>query len=165
MVKAKRVSARRIKARPYKFTSSSNRVVGRNVFAKKSPNVMEKNEWADAVCTVCMECPHNAVLLLCSSHDKGCRPYMCGTSFRHSNCFDQYKKTKANLKRSALLPTCAQRREVDPVVEMEWLRLEIEEDMRAMTGAYGSDSDEEVVRRLPRRRNLRPVNFFLDDLG
>ncbi|MQL00606.1 DUF1644 domain-containing protein, partial [Escherichia coli] len=31
-------------------------------------------------------------LLLCSSHDKGCRPYMCGTSFRHSNCLDQYKK-------------------------------------------------------------------------
>ncbi|KAK8606185.1 hypothetical protein V6N13_102940 [Hibiscus sabdariffa] len=39
-----------------------------------------------------MECPHNAVLLLCSSHDKGCRPYMCGTSFRYSNCLDQYKK-------------------------------------------------------------------------
>ncbi|CAL8997999.1 unnamed protein product [Prunus brigantina] len=39
-----------------------------------------------------MEYPHNAVLLLCSSHDKGCRPYMCGTSFRHSNCLGQYKK-------------------------------------------------------------------------
>ncbi|GFP87111.1 hypothetical protein PHJA_000854900 [Phtheirospermum japonicum] len=39
-----------------------------------------------------MECPHNAVLLLCSSHDKGCRPYMCGTSLRYSNCLDQYNK-------------------------------------------------------------------------
>ncbi|KAK1312670.1 hypothetical protein QJS10_CPA07g00513 [Acorus calamus] len=39
-----------------------------------------------------MEYPHNAVLLLCSSHDKGCRPYMCGTSYRYSNCLDQFKK-------------------------------------------------------------------------
>ncbi|KAL3814463.1 hypothetical protein ACJIZ3_015731 [Penstemon smallii] len=51
-----------------------------------------KKDWEDTTCSVCMECPHNAVLLLCSSHEKGCRPYMCGTSFRHSNCLDQYKK-------------------------------------------------------------------------
>ncbi|KAL8521001.1 hypothetical protein ACS0TY_011520 [Phlomoides rotata] len=51
-----------------------------------------KKDWEDATCSVCMECPHNAVLLLCSSHEKGCRPYMCGTSFRYSNCLDQYKK-------------------------------------------------------------------------
>ncbi|KAL3635271.1 hypothetical protein CASFOL_019818 [Castilleja foliolosa] len=50
------------------------------------------SDWEDATCSVCMECPHNAVLLLCSSHDKGCRPYMCGTSFRYSNCLDQYNK-------------------------------------------------------------------------
>ncbi|XP_057803875.1 uncharacterized protein LOC131019381 [Salvia miltiorrhiza] len=54
-----------------------------------------KKDWEDATCSVCMECPHNAVLLLCSSHDKGCRPYMCGTSFRYSNCLDQYKKAYA----------------------------------------------------------------------
>ncbi|KAG8368749.1 hypothetical protein BUALT_Bualt15G0078300 [Buddleja alternifolia] len=51
-----------------------------------------KKDWEDATCSVCMEYPHNAVLLLCSSHEKGCRPYMCGTSFRYSNCLDQYKK-------------------------------------------------------------------------
>ncbi|KAL8474635.1 hypothetical protein ACS0TY_031185 [Phlomoides rotata] len=51
-----------------------------------------KKDWEGATCSVCMECPHNAVLLLCSSHEKGCRPYMCGTSFRYSNCLDQYKK-------------------------------------------------------------------------
>ncbi|KAL3638154.1 hypothetical protein CASFOL_018024 [Castilleja foliolosa] len=51
-----------------------------------------KKDWVDATCSVCMECPHNAVLLLCSSYEKGCRPYMCGTSFRYSNCLDQYKK-------------------------------------------------------------------------
>lgn len=51
-----------------------------------------KKDWEEATCSVCMEYPHNAVLLLCSSHDKGCRPYMCGTSCRYSNCLDQYKK-------------------------------------------------------------------------
>ncbi|KZV20790.1 hypothetical protein F511_30432 [Dorcoceras hygrometricum] len=65
-----------------------------------TPNSDKKNncskifiqDWENATCSICMECPHNAVLLLCSSHVKGCRPYMCGTSFRHSNCLDQYKK-------------------------------------------------------------------------
>ncbi|KAJ3700287.1 hypothetical protein LUZ61_003992 [Rhynchospora tenuis] len=52
-------------------------------------------DWEDATCSVCMEYPHNAVLLLCSSHEKGCRPYMCGTSYRHSNCLDQFKKASS----------------------------------------------------------------------
>jgi Protein of unknown function (DUF1644) len=52
-------------------------------------------DWEDATCSVCMEYPHNAVLLLCSSHEKGCRPYMCGTSNRHSNCLDQFKKASS----------------------------------------------------------------------
>ncbi|MQL91368.1 hypothetical protein Taro_023986, partial [Colocasia esculenta] len=52
-------------------------------------------EWEEARCSVCMEHPHNAVLLLCSSHDKGCRPYMCDTSYRHSNCLDQFRKAFA----------------------------------------------------------------------
>ncbi|OEL24687.1 hypothetical protein BAE44_0014293 [Dichanthelium oligosanthes] len=43
-----------------------------------------------------MDHPHNAVLLLCSSHDKGCRSYICDTSYRHSNCLDRYKKMKVN---------------------------------------------------------------------
>ncbi|XP_051188026.1 uncharacterized protein [Lolium perenne] len=49
----------------------------------------EKCAWKDAICPVCIECPHDAVLLLCSSHDKGCRPYVCGTDFLHSNCLEQ----------------------------------------------------------------------------
>ncbi|KAG2318824.1 hypothetical protein Bca4012_054973 [Brassica carinata] len=229
MVKARRarrrVSTRRIRARPYKF-ASFKRVVGRSVFANTCPKVMEKNDWADAVCSVCMECPHNAVLLLCSSHDKGCRPYMCGTSFRYSNCLDQYKKASAKLmpshqqqvvnskcelaenlkcplcrgqvkgwtivkparddlnlkKRSCMQENCsfagsfkelrrhmkkdhpcAQPREVDPDVEQEWRRFEVEQDRNDVIstirstmpgatvfgdyvierGAYGSDSDED----------------------
>jgi len=39
-----------------------------------------------------MDVPHISVLLLCSSHDKGCRPYMCTTSYNHSNCLDQFSK-------------------------------------------------------------------------
>lgn len=52
-------------------------------------------EWEEARCPVCMEPPHNAVLLICSSHEKGCRPYMCDTSYRHSNCLDQFCKSFA----------------------------------------------------------------------
>ncbi|KAL3643396.1 hypothetical protein CASFOL_014211 [Castilleja foliolosa] len=50
-------------------------------------------QWEDSRCPVCMEHPHNAILLLCSSHEKGCRPFMCDTSYRHSNCFDQFRKS------------------------------------------------------------------------
>jgi len=51
-----------------------------------------RKEWEEATCPICMEHPHNAVLLICTSHDKGCRPYICDTSYRHSNCLDQYRK-------------------------------------------------------------------------
>jgi hypothetical protein len=53
-------------------------------------------EWDDALCPICMDHPHNAVLLLCSSHDKGCRSYICDTSYRHSNCLDRFKKMKVD---------------------------------------------------------------------
>lgn len=58
-------------------------------------NEEDVKEWESALCPVCMEHPHNAILLFCSSHDKGCRPFMCDTSYRHSNCFDQFRKSSA----------------------------------------------------------------------
>ncbi|KAI9117293.1 hypothetical protein K1719_011459 [Acacia pycnantha] len=63
----------------------------------KHPLESEANvkEWEEARCPVCMEHPHNAILLICSSHEKGCRPYMCNTSYRHSNCLDQFRKSFA----------------------------------------------------------------------
>lgn len=63
--------------------------------SSKTPLESEENikEWEEARCPVCMEHPHNAVLLICSSHEKGCRPYMCNTSYRHSNCLDQFCKS------------------------------------------------------------------------
>uniref|UniRef100_A0A1J3FV46 Uncharacterized protein n=1 Tax=Noccaea caerulescens TaxID=107243 RepID=A0A1J3FV46_NOCCA len=56
------------------------------------PSDKQVKEWEEARCPVCMEHPHNGILLICSSYGNGCRPYMCDTSHRHSNCFDQYRK-------------------------------------------------------------------------
>lgn len=44
-----------------------------------------------------MDHPHNAVLLLCSSREKGCRSYICDTSYRHSNCLDRFKKLRTDI--------------------------------------------------------------------
>ncbi|KAF5942334.1 hypothetical protein HYC85_019976 [Camellia sinensis] len=43
---------------------------------KKGSKALKNKEWEDTTCSVCMEYPHNAVLLLCSSYNKGCRPYI-----------------------------------------------------------------------------------------
>ncbi|MCO5605727.1 hypothetical protein L7F22_059911 [Adiantum nelumboides] len=59
-----------------------------------------KEDWEDVLCPICLESPHNAVLLMCSSHTDGCRPYMCNTSHRHANCLDQYQKTQVGLQKS-----------------------------------------------------------------
>ncbi|XP_051147263.1 uncharacterized protein LOC127262568 [Andrographis paniculata] len=82
------IASRQCRPSPYPLSSCAQ---------QKSFSKTFKKDWEDATCSVCMEHPHNAVLLLCSSYENGCRPYMCGTSFRYSNCLDQYKKacTKA----------------------------------------------------------------------
>ncbi|CAA2934098.1 Hypothetical predicted protein [Olea europaea subsp. europaea] len=49
-------------------------------------------ELDEVSCPICMEHPHNTVLLICSSHAKGCRSYICDTSYRHSNCLDRFTK-------------------------------------------------------------------------
>ncbi|KAF8376655.1 hypothetical protein HHK36_031677 [Tetracentron sinense] len=76
------------------FPCSSNRT---RHSSSKNPleRVEDVKEWEEARCPVCMEHPHNAVLLLCSSHEKGCHTYMCDTSYRHSNCLDQFRKSFA----------------------------------------------------------------------
>ncbi|OWM90192.1 hypothetical protein CDL15_Pgr006513 [Punica granatum] len=65
---------------------------------QRKPKSLKKKEWDQVTCSVCLEYPHNAVLLLCSSYDKGCRPYMCSTGRRYSNCLEQYKKAYMKLK-------------------------------------------------------------------
>lgn len=86
------ISFDRYRASPYTSSSSCSRRS-----SPKIPSDTEENlkEWEEARCPVCMEHPHNAVLLICSSHEKGCRPYMCDTSYRHSNCLDQFRKSFA----------------------------------------------------------------------
>lgn len=86
----RRTASRQYRPTPYPLCYRRRRISD-NLIQRKCSKALEK-DWKDATCSVCMEHPHNAVLLLCSSHDKGCRPYMCGTSCRYSNCLDQYKK-------------------------------------------------------------------------
>ena len=92
------------------YPSSSSRV---RRSAPKTSLEPEENvkEWEEARCPVCMEHPHNAVLLICSSHEKGCRPYMCNTSYRHSNCLDQF--CKSFTETSSLTP------QVEPQLESQ----------------------------------------------
>ncbi|CAL0329591.1 unnamed protein product [Lupinus luteus] len=86
-----RIASRQNKPAPYPLPPCK-RDMREDMCQKRCSKAFYNKEWEDVTCSVCMEYPHNAVLLLCSSHDNGCRPYMCGTSLRHSNCLDQYKK-------------------------------------------------------------------------
>ncbi|RRT41311.1 hypothetical protein B296_00029846 [Ensete ventricosum] len=83
---------RRSRASPFPSTSSSR------IQTDSVESANDIKEWEEVRCPVCMEHPHNAVLLLCSSHDNGCRPFMCDTSYRHSNCLDQYRKAFSGSK-------------------------------------------------------------------
>lgn len=82
----------RARASPFPSSSTSR------IPPESAESAKEFKEWEEVRCPVCMEHPHNAVLLLCSSHDKGCRPFMCDTSYRHSNCLDQYRKVFSGAK-------------------------------------------------------------------
>ncbi|WCJ29695.1 hypothetical protein M5689_011312 [Euphorbia peplus] len=95
------VSFDRCKASPYSCSSSRGRLSSPRLPPETQENF---KEWEDARCPVCMEHPHNAVLLVCSSHDKGCRPYMCDTSYRHSNCLDQFRKSFTETSTEILQP-------------------------------------------------------------
>lgn len=106
--------ASHLRLTPYRLPSCDRDVV-ESMCPRKCSKTLDE-DWEDATCSVCMECPHNAVLLLCSSYDKGCRPYMCGTSYRYSNCLDQYKNayTKAISSNATLVNP-------DPVSDSSWL--------------------------------------------
>ncbi|XP_077224261.1 uncharacterized protein LOC143857702 [Tasmannia lanceolata] len=88
----RRLSSRQYRSTPYPLPSRGRERLEKAVNPKKSSKTSEKKDWEDGICSVCMDFPHNAVLLLCSSHDKGCRPYICATSYRYSNCLNQFIK-------------------------------------------------------------------------
>ncbi|XP_057798255.1 uncharacterized protein LOC131014527 [Salvia miltiorrhiza] len=81
----------------HKLSSGRKKACGDAHQEKQRPSASEKKEWDNAVCSICLESPHNAVLLLCSSYEKGCRPYMCATSNRYSNCLEQYSKASTKV--------------------------------------------------------------------
>ncbi|XWS21580.1 hypothetical protein CRYUN_Cryun30bG0066500 [Craigia yunnanensis] len=89
--KVRKSDFRHKRMNPYLLPSFPKKA-GKGSQKKKCSKASEKKDWEAAKCSVCLEFPHNAVLLLCSSYDKGCRPYMCATSRRFSNCLEQYKK-------------------------------------------------------------------------
>ncbi|KAJ1271230.1 hypothetical protein BS78_06G113000 [Paspalum vaginatum] len=65
----------------------------------------EEKDWKNATCSICLERPHDAVLLLCSSHSKGCRPYMCGTNYKLSNCLELFKNAYTREKSACKIST------------------------------------------------------------
>ncbi|KAL8206227.1 hypothetical protein R6Q57_009778 [Mikania cordata] len=85
------VSIDRTWASPYVCNTSHSK----RLLTQRPLETADIKEWEEARCPVCMEHPHNAILLLCSSHENGCRPFMCDTSYRHSNCFDQFQKASS----------------------------------------------------------------------
>ncbi|EPS72143.1 hypothetical protein M569_02615 [Genlisea aurea] len=44
----------------------------------------------DVICPICLDFPHNAVLLKCTSYGKGCRSFVCDTNHLHSNCLVRF---------------------------------------------------------------------------
>ncbi|GMH12401.1 hypothetical protein Nepgr_014242 [Nepenthes gracilis] len=47
--------------------------------------------WEDVTCPICLDYPHNVVLLQCSSYGKGCRPFVCDTNHLQSNCLERFR--------------------------------------------------------------------------
>ncbi|XP_047339341.1 uncharacterized protein LOC124942822 [Impatiens glandulifera] len=45
----------------------------------------------DLLCPICLNFPHNTVLLQCSSLNKGCRPFVCDTDHFLSNCLNRFR--------------------------------------------------------------------------
>lgn len=76
--------------------------------------VRQSTSWEDITCPICLDFPHNGVLLQCSSFGKGCRPFLCDTDHLHSNCLERYKAANGVSKISdvsekfgnKVLPTC-----------------------------------------------------------
>lgn len=92
MPKTKRgrsTSSNRSKASPFPKISTKSKQKESEIFTGTKEDI---NEWEEAKCPICMEHPHSAVRLQCSSCKNGCRPYMCNTGCRHSNCLNEFFK-------------------------------------------------------------------------
>ncbi|KAG2325970.1 hypothetical protein Bca4012_040562 [Brassica carinata] len=104
MPKERPVPSNMTRVSPYPLRSSRTQ---RENQAESPIQNQGPGEWEDIKCVICMEPPHNAVLLKCSSFSKGCRTYMCDTSGRHSNCFKQYwRKNRNRFTKAIRCPNC-----------------------------------------------------------
>ncbi|EYU17977.1 hypothetical protein MIMGU_mgv1a012137mg [Erythranthe guttata] len=116
-------------------------------------------EWDEASCPICMDHPHNAVLLICTSHNKGCRSYICNTSYRHSNCLDRLRKLKeekpviTSSSDDASLDHGARKKsssdscpsDIDPSRQRAWHRLEDRSEYNDVVSAIHSAVPGAVV--------------------
>lgn len=104
MPKERPVPSNMTRVSPYPLRSSRTQ---REIQPESPIQTQGPGEWEDIKCVICMEPPHNAVLLKCSSFSKGCCTYMCDTSGRHSNCFKQYcRKNRSRSTKAIRCPNC-----------------------------------------------------------
>ncbi|KAM3337687.1 putative protein isoform X1 [Capsicum galapagoense] len=75
--------------------------------------------WDDVFCPICLDFPHNGVLLRCSSYDKGCRPFLCDTDHLHSNCLERFKQANQMMAGSQSL-TSNEREDVTKSEANSW---------------------------------------------
>ncbi|KAI8536809.1 hypothetical protein RHMOL_Rhmol10G0285900 [Rhododendron molle] len=98
------LSSDRPTASPYPSTAETTARTN-NILAKFVRSVYNKKSMEEAKCIICMEPPHNAVILNCSNLEKGCRPYMCRSSNRLSNCLNHFLKSTSSTP-TPLCPLC-----------------------------------------------------------
>ncbi|PWA34231.1 hypothetical protein CTI12_AA621150 [Artemisia annua] len=163
MPKDRRSSLDRCRLSPYSWSNT----VRRKPRSLAIPVGNEK-EWEEARCPICMEHPHNAVLLLCSSLEKGCRPYIgrineciknnparqfmdsktrrCSMdTCNYTGNYLQLRK-HARGKHARVRPT-----DVDPERELKWRNLEeyMElQDLVSMQSDFHEIDDEDIVEEL-----------------
>ncbi|KAJ3696218.1 hypothetical protein LUZ60_001595 [Juncus effusus] len=65
---------------------------------------ISKTCYQDATCPICLDHPHNTVLLRCTSFENGCRPFICDTDQTRSNCLERFKSAY-NLNKLQLDPS------------------------------------------------------------
>ncbi|KAH7850175.1 hypothetical protein Vadar_028833 [Vaccinium darrowii] len=88
-----------VNASPYPSTTKTKKI--KKIMSKWNAKSVYKKV-AEEKCSICMETPHNGVILQCSNAEKGCRPYMCDTSYPHSNCLNKFLQSST----STLCPLC-----------------------------------------------------------
>uniref|UniRef100_A0A7N0URW4 Uncharacterized protein n=1 Tax=Kalanchoe fedtschenkoi TaxID=63787 RepID=A0A7N0URW4_KALFE len=71
--------------------------------------------WDDVTCPICLDFPHNCVLLRCSSYNNGCRPFVCGTDHMLSNCLDRFRNAHGMSSETKSLATSSTE-EIQPVM-------------------------------------------------